>query len=102
MRLVYNVSEAVQSASGWVHPLYSFPPGTNAHAASAFLPLPRESGARPRIQLNLIIGCEAHCMLPASHLLRVAEANTMTTVPNDHNPVLLVVEDSADQRMLIR
>lgn len=41
-------------------------------------------------------------MLPASHLLRVAEANTMTTVPNDHNPVLLVVEDSADQRMLIR
>jgi CheY-like chemotaxis protein len=26
----------------------------------------------------------------------------MTTVPNDHNPVLLVVEDSADQRMLIR
>ena len=41
-------------------------------------------------------------MLPASNLLRVAEANTMTTVPNDHNPVLLVVEDSADQRMLIR
>jgi CheY-like chemotaxis protein len=32
----------------------------------------------------------------------VAEGSTMTTVHNDHSPVLLVVEDSADQRMLIR